>query len=271
MDKKSRYERRTDRNLPENTHKAIAHAAELIRRARRGAVLTGAGISTPSGIPDFRSPHSGLWERHNPMEVASLRVFRYTPDRFYRWFRPLASLILAAQPNAAHLSLARLEQAGHIDTIITQNIDSLHQQAGSKRVLQVHGTLDSLTCVQCFEQVAAAEVSAPYLESGEIPRCPQCGGVLKPNAVLFEEQLPLHIWRKAEQACKECDLLIVIGSSLEVMPVAGLPMRVVERSMPLIMVNYTETYIDVRADVVLHEDLAEFIPLIVEETLGGSS
>ncbi len=269
MDKKSRYERHPDRNVPENTQEAIDRAAELIRKARHGAVLTGAGISTPSGIPDFRSPDSGLWERHNPMEVASLRVFRHTPERFYRWFRPLASLILAAEPNAAHKALVELEQAGHIDTVITQNIDGLHQRAGSQRVLQVHGALDSLTCVQCFELVGAEEVQAPYLETGDIPRCPHCGGILKPNAVLFEEQLPLHIWRKAEQACRDCDLLIVIGSSLEVMPVAGLPMHVIERRRPLIMVNYTETYIDVRADVVLHEDLDEYIPLIVEATLGG--
>src|SRR6266498_2631937 len=125
---------------------AIEDAAELVRKAKRAVVLTGAGISTPSGIPDFRSEGTGLWARDEPLEVASLNTFRIAPEKFFHWFRPLASQIFYAQPNAAHLAMAELEKAGCIRTIITQNIDALHQKAGSKNVIEMHGSIRTLTC-----------------------------------------------------------------------------------------------------------------------------
>jgi NAD-dependent deacetylase len=262
---------KSEADLPEEIWEAVQRAAEIISVAQQGVVLTGAGISTPSGIPDFRSQDSGLWTRYDPMEVASLRTFRYAPEQFYRWLQPLVIKLFNAEPNPAHIAVAQLEQAGHVNTVITQNIDDLHQRAGSSNVLQVHGSLDTLTCVRCFRQTRSSAVIEPYLESGEVPRCPHCDGILKPDVILVEEQLPVETWRKAEKAIRESDMLLVIGSSLEMMPVAGLPLRAVERNIPLIILNYTPTYIDVRASVVLHEEVAEYLPIIVEETLLAQS
>ena len=154
--------------LSAKTLQDIRCAAEIIRKSKHTTVLTGAGISTPSGIPDFRSTNSGLWERYDPFEVASLNAFRYHPEKFYGWMRSLASKIQNAQPNPAHLGLARLEQAGLIETIITQNIDGLHQKAGSKNVIEVHGTLQSLTCVNCYKQHPAKKFMDAYLKNGDI-------------------------------------------------------------------------------------------------------
>jgi NAD-dependent deacetylase len=242
-------------------------AADIIRSSQRGVVLTGAGVSTPSGIPDFRSPNSGLWEQYDPFEVASLSTFRYNPIRFYQWMRTLATGIQEASPNPAHYGLAKLEEAGYIQTVITQNIDRLHHRAGSKNVLEVHGSMGTLTSTRCYRTVSSQGYLEAYLLDGEIPYCPDCHNVLKPDLVLMGEQLPARTWLKAQEACKKCDLLIVAGSSLEVLPVAGLPMRALENGAHLILINHSTTYLDVRADVVLHEDVAEIIPLIVAELL----
>lgn len=247
---------------------AVQTAAALIRCARYAIALTGAGISTPSGIPDFRSPGSGLWTRYDPMEVASLSVFRYHPEKFFAWMRPLALEIVQAEPNPAHLGLARLEEAGYLHAIITQNIDGLHHRAGSTRVLEVHGSLRTLTCIGCYQQFDSVGYIEPYLESGEIPRCPDCHNILKPDVVLFEEQLPIRVWLEAQAEIDRCDLLIVGGSSLEVMPVASLPMRVAEKEAALILINQSPTYIDERADVVLRGDIATIIPALVVEVFG---
>lgn len=256
------------KQFSEATRSTIHWAAEIIRGSQRTVVLTGAGISTPSGIPDFRSPDTGLWEHADPIEVASLTSFRHNPAQFYLWMRPLAIKIYHAQPNDAHQSLARLQKAGYLHTIITQNIDALHQKAGSTNVLEIHGTMETLSCTRCYHQVASRGFIDPYLEKGEIPRCPKCSSILKPDLMLFGEQLPARTWLKAQQVCKECDLMIVAGSSLEVLPVAGLPMRALEGGAHLILINHTPTYLDVRADVVLHEDVAQIIPMIAAEILG---
>lgn len=247
---------------------AIRCASEIIRSSKNGVVLTGAGISTPSGIPDFRSTDSGLWEHTNPMEVASLSAFRYHPEKFFAWMRPLVEKFTLAQPNPAHLGLARLQNAGFIQTIVTQNIDGLHQKAGSTNVLEVHGGLETLTCIGCYQKFPADGFVAVYLQSGSMPCCPKCGKLLKPDLVLFGEQLPVRTWLRAQEACKKCDLMIVAGSSLEVLPVAGLPMRALENGAHLLVINQSHTYLDVRADVVFHEDLAEIIPLVVRSVLG---
>jgi len=203
------------------------------------------------------------------MEVASLSTFRYDPEKFFAWLHPLASHMLNAEPNPAHYALARLEQAGLIKTIITQNIDCLHQRAGSKNILEIHGTLNTLTCVGCYRQVESTGLIGPYLERGEIPRCPHCGSILKPDVILFEEQLPVRVWMKAQEASQSCDYMLVIGTSLEVLPSAGLPMRALENGARLVMVNRTPTYVDVRADLVFTHDIAEIVPLIAEEALNG--
>src|SRR5690242_15643913 len=177
-------------DFSQQTQAAIEFASDLFRQSRHATVLTGAGLSTRSGIPDFRSEGTGLWSRDEPMEVASLNTFRVAPERFFKWFRPLADQIYRAQPNPAHLALARLEQAGRVHSIITQNIDVLHQKAGAQTVIEMHGTLRTLTCTQCYHQEQASEHLASFVESGAIPRCSQCGEVLKPDVILFGEQLP---------------------------------------------------------------------------------
>ncbi len=249
-----------------NLQQAIKHAAELIRSAQSGVVLSGAGISTPSGIPDFRSPSSGLWSRYDPSR-ATLGVFRTAPERFFDFLRPLAQLIFAAEPNPAHVALAQMEKAGHFTTIITQNVDGLHQKGGSKEVIEIHGTIDSLTCVGCFKVTPAEVVIETYLEAEEIPRCPSCQQILKPNVILLEEQIPIQAWQQAKAAILGCDLLLVAGSSLEVLPVARLPLDALNQGAPLIVVNNTETYIHERAQVVLAADVAEVLPKIAEEVL----
>lgn len=249
------------------SRQGIRYAADIIRGSKKGAVLSGAGISTPSGIPDFRTPGSGLWEKYDPYEVASLESFRYNPEKFYAWLRPLVRGMINTQPNPAHYGVAQLEQAGYVQTVITQNIDGLHQRAGSTSVLEVHGTMRSMSCTHCFRQYDSADYLQPYLEEGRIPYCPACGHVLKPDVILFGEQLPVRTWLKAQEASRKCDLMIVAGSSLEVLPVASLPMIALEHGAHLIIINNTRTYLDVRADVVFSEDVAEIIPVIVAEVL----
>jgi NAD-dependent deacetylase len=256
-------------SFPPQTLSAIDFAADLFRQAKHAVSLTGAGLSTSSGIPDFRSTGTGLWSRDEPMEVASLSTFRTAPERFFDWFRPLASQIYNAQPNTAHLSLAKLEKAGRIHSIITQNIDMLHQKAGSQTVIEMHGTMQTLTCTQCYHKVESALYLDAFVENGKPPRCPQCSNILKPDVILFGEQLPQAAWFKAQREARHCDLMLVIGSSLEVLPVAGLPMQALDRGAHLIIVNNVPTYLDVRADVVLTEDAATVIPAIVEKVLNG--
>ena len=247
----------------------IAKAARLIRAANKVVALTGAGSSTPSGIPDFRSHDSGLWNRYSPMEVASLTRFRHQPEVFFEWLRPLARQLIQAQPNPSHKALAILEKVGHIQVVITQNIDGLHQRAGSKVVIEVHGSLKTLTCIGCYQQISSKGYIGPYIEGGQIPNCPICSKILKPDVVLFEEQLPIKPWLQAQDAVKTCDLMIVAGSSLVVMPVAGLPIDAFENQAKIIVVNLSPTYIDDYADIVIYGDVAEILPAIVSEVING--
>jgi NAD-dependent deacetylase len=248
---------------------AIEFAADLFRQARRAVILTGAGMSTPSGIPDFRSEGTGLWSRDEPMEVASLNTFRTSPEKFFHWFRPLANQIFYAQPNPAHQAMEQLEKAGCVRSIITQNIDALHQKAGSKNVIEMHGSMRTLTCTRCYHQVESAPYLLPLVAEGRIPHCPKCDSVLKPDVILFGEQLPQKAWFQAQRDARNCDLMMVAGSSLEVLPVAGLPLQAVDRGAHLLIVNNSPTYLNVRADVAIMEDVAEIIPAIAERALNG--
>ncbi|MGC8857178.1 MAG: SIR2 family NAD-dependent protein deacylase [Anaerolineae bacterium] len=251
------------------TAEAIDFTAGLFRRAKRAVVLTGAGISTPSGIPDFRSEGTGLWSRDEPLEVASLSTFRTAPEKFFAWFRPLAGQIFNALPNAAHRALAELEAAGRLQVILTQNIDTLHQKAGSRHVVELHGTMRTLTCVHCYFRTEAINFLPAFVERGEIPRCPQCGNIMKPDVILFGEQLPQTAWLEAQREVRQCDLMLVAGSSLEVLPVAGLPLQAIDRGAHLVIVNNSPTYLNVRADVAILDNVAEMIPAIVERALYG--
>lgn len=203
------------------------------------------------------------------MEVASLNTFRTAPERFYQWFRPLARQIFNAQPNPAHTALARLEKAGRLRLIVTQNIDILHQKAGSQRVVEMHGTLATLSCTQCYQKTDSDRYLESFTDNGIIPLCPKCGSILKPDVILFGEQLPQKAWLEAQREARQCDLMLVAGSSLEVLPVAGLPMQALDRGAHLIIVNNSPTYLNVRADLVILDDVAEALPAIAELVLHG--
>ena len=257
------------KSSPTSVQEAIEFSAELFRKAGQTVVLTGAGLSTPSGIPDFRSEGTGLWSRDEPLEVASLSTFRTEPEKFYAWFRPLVRQIFDASPNQAHFALAQLEIEGYIRSIVTQNVDMLHQKAGSKNVIELHGTLATLSCTRCFRQTEALPYLKPFVETGEIPRCQVCGAILKPDVILFGEQLPQKAWFAAQRACRACDLMMVAGSSLEVLPVAGLPMQALDRGAHLIILNNSPTYLDVRADSVIQGDVADMLPAVAEQVFHG--
>lgn len=249
------------RGFDPETERAIRSARELIGQARHVVALTGAGISTPSGIPDFRSPSSGLWLMEDPMDVASIWAFRRRPEAFFEWVRPLADTILAAVPNAAHVALARAERMGYLKAIVTQNIDDLHQRAGSGHVLELHGHMREATCIRCFSIVPGADALARFLQTGAPPRC-ACGGVLKPNVILFGEMLPQDILTQSQAEARAADLMIVVGSSLEVAPASDLPLLAVETGARLIIVNYDPTPADPEADVIIREDVARVLPAL---------
>ena len=249
--------------LTQDIEQQIETAADILRTAQYVTALTGAGISTPSGIPDFRSPSSGMWDSADPMVVASIYGFKQQPDAFYKWVRPLIKLTANAQPNPAHYALRDLEKRGLLKNIITQNIDILHSKAGSETVYEVHGHLRELECLACGVTTAAEAAMLNLAETGEMPTCEACGGLVKPKVILFGEMLPVEILQAAEQAAQLCDVMLVIGSSLEVAPVNRLPHIVKERGAKLILINLGETDIDSVADVVIRADVAQALPAIV--------
>lgn len=242
---------------------AIERALELMAESQRMVALTGAGISTPSGIPDYRSPKSGLWEQALDMaEIATIYAFRRHPQTFYDWLRPLLGIIRAAKPNPAHLALAQLEAAGRLRAIITQNIDLLHERAGSRVVYEVHGHLREIVCPRCHYMLPATEALDAFLNAGVIPFCRRCHQVMKPNVVLFGELLPRATMRAALAAAQTADLMLVAGSSLEVAPAGELPALARANGARLILINRGPTHMDAVADVIIRADVAEVLPLL---------
>jgi NAD-dependent deacetylase len=241
---------------------AEERVAALLRGGRLNVALTGAGASTESGLPDFRS-RDGLWARTDPSRVASASAFRRDPAAFYAFYQDRLAVLTAAVPNAAHRALARLEHLGMLHLIVTQNVDGLHQQAGSREVVEVHGNLREARCAGCAILVPIAEMAGPVRE-GALPRCGRCGGLLRPNVVLFEELLPAAEYARVEAACRACDVLLVVGSSLEVHPVAGLPALAVRHGAKLIIANRDPTPCDDLAEVVMGGDAGMVLPRIVE-------
>ena len=186
-------------------------------------MLTGAGISTESGIPDFRSA-TGIWAEVDPFEVASIQAFRRDPERVWGFYRARIHSLLAAEPNAGHLALAELERRGLVQAIVTQNIDALHARAGSREVVEVHGSIRSAECLNCLWSEDTADVLA-QLEERPAPLCSHCGEILKPGVTLFGELLPAGTFERALELARSAALMLVVGSSLEVWPVAGLPLE----------------------------------------------
>jgi NAD-dependent deacetylase len=220
--------------------------AELIRRNQPCVVLTGAGVSTESGVPDFRSP-TGIWAEFDPLEYATLGAFRRDPAKVWRFYAPRFAMLTEAEPNPAHRALSELEELGLVRAVITQNIDLLHERAGSKEVVEVHGSIRTSSCPGCGARYELAAV-VPLIEAGEgAPRCPACAEILKPDVVFFDELLPPEAIDRAYELAEEARLLLVVGSSLEVHPVAELPRTTLDAGGQVAVVNRTPTWVDRRA------------------------
>jgi NAD-dependent deacetylase len=236
---------------------SLTLAAELLRGSQRTLALTGAGISTPSGIPDFRSERSGLWKHVDPLEVASIWGFHDHPERFYDWFRLLLARTATARPNAAHKALADMEAAGRLAGVVTQNIDSLHQAAGSRCVCELHGHMRTVTCLGCNTTSPSDGTLADVLAGLPPPRCGSCNELLKPDVVLFGEPLPYDMLSRAQEEALACDTMLIVGTSLEVMPAADLPLLARRRGAKLVLVNLTPTPLDDQMDLIVRADVVE--------------
>jgi NAD-dependent deacetylase len=252
----------------------IPTAARLLR-AGRAVAMTGAGVSTASGLPDFRSP-GGLWAGVDPMKVASRTAFERTPEAFYAFYRKRLDTLGRAAPNPAHVALAALERAGRLYGVITQNVDGLHQAAGSLRVIELHGNLREALCTGCGVVRPIAAIRDALL-AGTLPRCAICGAILKPNVVLFEDLLPQQAWAVATLMARASRVMLVAGSSLQVTPAAWLPQETLDAGGQLIIVNQEPTPYDRRAAVALHGPAEQILPAIaaaagteVEEGSGSS-
>jgi NAD-dependent deacetylase len=244
----------------------IEKVAALINGAKRIVVFTGAGVSTESGIPDFRSP-GGIWSRFDPEEFTIYRFLASSETRLKQWKLLIESgLIVDAKPNRAHLAVAELEKLGKLDCVITQNIDNLHQKAGNspEKVLELHGTMNFAKCLGCFQRYSMEDLLGRLKLEDEAPLCPDCFGILKPDVIFFGEQLPAKALQQSIDHSRQCDLLIVVGSSLVVYPAAYMPVYAKESGAAVVIVNLTATDFDHQADVVVHGKAGEVMPLILE-------
>jgi NAD-dependent deacetylase len=237
-----------------------ARLAALIRESRPCVVLTGAGVSTESGIPDFRSP-DGLWARFDPYDYGSIESFRENPERVWEFYAPRFSALVEAEPNAAHLALAELERLGFVEAVVTQNIDTLHERAGSRAVVEVHGSIRTCSCPICGEDYPLEWV----LELLPVPRCARCEAVLKPGVVMFGELLPEAELERAFALARGTRLLLAVGSSLEVYPVAGLPLETVEAGGAFAILNRGPTGLDGRAGLRLDAPAGETLAAVLAE------
>ena len=245
----------------------VAHAAELIRNARSCIALTGAGISAESGIPTFRG-EGGLWRQYDPVKVASIEYFMADPSAYWNVSKSRGSVALAARPNGGHRALAALEASGRVRAVATQNTDGLHQDAGSRNVIELHGSGRAVQCLDCGNREARGDVQA-RLEVEMPPRCPRCGGhFLKPTVVLFGEPLPQPAIQQAIALAREADVMLVVGSSLVVYPAADLPLVAARSGATLIIVNAEPTPFDEQAEVVLHGRAGDILPAMTD-LIGG--
>jgi NAD-dependent deacetylase len=234
----------------------VERLAELLGRSRRAVALTGAGVSVPSGIPDFRTPETGLWAKVDPMEVAHISVFERDPERFWSYYRPRFQALGDKEPNGAHEALAELERRGLIEGVITQNIDRLHRAAGSENVIEVHGSIETSSCMDCGTSFGLDGVEGIFDERG-VAICTSCGGPVKPDVVLFGELLPEEAMARATELAEEADLMLCVGSSLAVHPVAGLPQLTLGHGGAVAIVTKGKTPYDGDAELKLEGEVDE--------------
>jgi NAD-dependent deacetylase len=231
----------------------VSALATLLRERQPCVVLTGAGISTESGIPDFRSPN-GIWAQYDPMEYATIDAFRRDPEKVWEFYALRLDALARAEPNAGHLALAELERRGLVRAVVTQNIDGLHLRAGSKDVIEVHGSIRTAACLACGAE-------APLEHA--MPRCPRCGEIMKPGVVMFGELLPEGALEGAAELARAAGLLLVVGSSLEVYPVAALPQETLAAGGTLAIVNRGSTPYDARADIKIDAGAGETLSTLL--------
>jgi NAD-dependent deacetylase len=244
----------------------VARLAELIRKRGPAVVLTGAGISTESGIPDFRSP-SGIWAQYDPQEYATIEAFRADPVKVWSFYALRFRALTEAEPNRGHLALAGLERAGHVRAVVTQNIDLLHERAGSREVVEVHGSIRTSSCLGCGARSTLAEI-LPLIEESGAPTCRACGAVLKPDVVFFGELLPGAAIDRAYELARSTGVLLVVGSQLEVWPVSLLPDETVQAGGEVAIVNRGPTSFDHRAAVRIEGGAGETLTALVGELAG---
>jgi len=235
---------------------AAERLASLIHESQCTVALTGAGVSVPSGIPDFRTPETGIWANVDPMKVAHIDVFKNDPARFWSYYRPRFHSLGDKRPSGAHEALAELERRGLLDAVITQNIDRLHRAAGSKNVVEVHGSIETSSCMSCTATYGLDEVDGLFNDEG-IAECSGCGGPVKPDVVLFGELLPESAMSRAQDLAERADLMLCVGSSLVVHPVAALPQLALGRGGHLAIVTKGATPYDSQATLKMHGEVDE--------------
>ncbi|MFX0011886.1 MAG: NAD-dependent deacetylase [Candidatus Hermodarchaeota archaeon] len=238
--------------------------AQLIIDAKNIVALTGAGMGTESGIADFRSPGTGLWEKVDPVEFASIHSYISNTKKNLEFMLEMGMNIFKAKPNKGHKALTKLQRIGKLTGILTQNIDGLHRKAHSKNVVELHGTAYEAICMRCDKVYPITTMIDQVKHSGKTPSCEVCNGLLKPNAIFFGESLRTETLSQADKMIEACDLLIVLGSSLLVYPVAFYPRKALSLGAKLAIMNIQETDMDYDAEVVIHEKIGDIFPQIVE-------
>jgi NAD-dependent deacetylase len=241
---------------------AARELARLLRDSSSTVALTGAGISVPSGIPDFRSPGTGIWEKVDPMEVATIQAFRRDPARFWSFYRPRFEALGDKLPNPAHEALVELEAKNLLDAVVTQNVDRLHRKAGTRRLIEVHGSIDTSSCISCGASWQLEQVDGLFDDEG-VAVCPGCLGLVKPDVVLFGELLPDEAMAEAQELAAGADLLMCVGSSLEVYPVAGLPELTLAAGGAVAIVTQGPTPYDRHAAVRMDGDVVADLNAVV--------
>jgi NAD-dependent deacetylase len=251
----------------ESTKQAIRAVADLILSSKRIVVFTGAGVSTESGIPDFRSP-GGIWSRFDPDDFTYQKFVRSAETRRKTWqMLGEGTLTTNAEPNLAHYAIAELERLGKLDCVITQNVDNLHQKAGvpANKVFELHGNMRWAKCLNCGKRYPIEEIEQRLREGEEVPDCNACHGMLKPDAVFFGEALPPDVLSEATRRSRNCDLCIVLGSTLVVYPAAYMPIYAIEAGAKLIIINLSSTPLDGKATVLIRSKAGEAMPKIIEQ------
>jgi NAD-dependent deacetylase len=241
---------------------AIGEGARLLRESEKVLVFAGAGLSTESGIPDFRSP-GGIWDRYDPSDFYFDKILasEQTRERYWQMSTEFYGVMKDAVPNRAHLAVKTLEDKGKLLAVVTQNIDHLHHRAGNSpdKIIEIHGTAFSVSCLSCAQKYDREEIQGRLAGGVKVPYCDQCGGILKPDTISFGQAMPEDKMKRAMGHARECDLCMVLGSSLVVYPAAAVPAVAVQSGTPLMIINRDETPLDSEADVVIHDSVSKVL------------